>query len=40
MDDDILMTVPFDKNTLTWRTRNEDNDILNEIQEQQMPCPP
>ena len=39
-DDDILMTVPFDENTLTWRTRIEDNDILNEMQEQRIPCPP
>ena len=34
------MTVPFDENTLTWQTRIEDNDILNEMQEQRIQCPP
>ena len=32
-DNDILLTVPFDENTLTWRTRIEDNDIINEMEE-------
>ena len=35
-DDDILMTVPFDENTLTWRTRIEDNDIINEMEDQEV----